>query len=399
LIGEEKSVIAIKNGRVVTSEEIVEGRILLLDRDRIYGFSDSLEGAEDVERVVNAHGRYVIPGLIDVHSDKIEQYIQPRPMSQIDFAFALKVCERDLLSAGITTMYHSLSLFQDEIFGKGMLRSKDNVQKIADLIEGIHSRNHLIHHRLHLRVEIDNLEAFDIAGDMIRQRKAHLLSFMDHTPGQGQYSNLAVYQDTITQYNGREIKTLGFDGVLEHHKNKAVLSFGQLKELAGLAHERGVAVASHDDDSGKKLAINKEIGVDISEFPISLQTARIAKTLGLYTVVGSANILRNGSHSGNLSAAEAVLEDCADIICSDYYPAAILHSLFLMHAKHGVPLPQMVNKATLNPARATRIDGDYGSIEPGKKADLLIVDILDGYPVITHSFVDGVAAARIEYRR
>ena len=217
--------IAIKNGKIITPDQIIEGKILLLEQDRIFGFSESLEDTEEVEKVVNAHGRYIMPGLIDVHSDKIEQYIQPRPTSQMDFEFALKVCERDLLSAGITTMYHSLSLFQDEIFGKGLLRSKDNVQKIADLIAGIHMRNHLIHHRLHLRVEIDNLEAFDIVRDMINQGKAHLISFMDHTPGQGQYTSLAVYHDTISKYNGKEISALGFDGVLEHHKNKSVLSF------------------------------------------------------------------------------------------------------------------------------------------------------------------------------
>jgi len=391
--------IAIKNGKIIAPEKIIEGKILLLEQDRIFGFCDSLDEAGPVEKVVNAHGRYIMPGIIDVHSDKIEQYIQPRPTSQMDFEFALKVCERDLLGAGITTMYHSLSLFQDEIFGKGLMRTKAAVQKIADLIANIHARNHLIHHRLHLRIEIDNLDAFDIVRDMIHQGKAHLVSFMDHTPGQGQYADLAIYQDTISKYNGHEISALGFDGVMEHHRSKPTLSFEQLKELAALAHEKGIAVASHDDDTDAKLALNKTIDVDISEFPISIATAKAAKEYGFYTVVGAANILRNGSHSGNLSATEAVLEGCADIICSDYYPAAVLHSIFLMHTKHGVPLPVMVNKATQNPARAMRIDADYGSIGPGKMADLLIVDILDGYPVITHAFVDGIAASRIEYRR
>jgi len=123
------------------------------------------------------------------------------------------------------------------------------------------------------------------------------------------------------------------------------------------------------------------------------------KSHGFYTVVGAANILRNGSHSGNLSASTAVVEDCADIICSDYYPAAILAGVFQMNINYKIPLPQMVNRATLNPAKAMKIDRDYGSIEQGKKADVLIIDILDGYPVITHVFVDGVAVSRIEYRR
>lgn len=388
--------IAIKNGKIVTPDNIFENQVLLIEKDKIIGFANDAAGAE---RVIDAHGRFIIPGLIDIHSDKIEQYINPRPTSRMDFEFALKTCERDLLSAGITTMYHSLSLFRDEIFGKCTFRTKENVQKMADLISDIHHRNHLIHHRLHLRIEIDNLEAFDVVREMITQGKAHLISFMDHTPGQGQYSNLTMYHDAISKYNGKEIGTLGFDGVLDYHKEKDVLSYEKLKELVAIAHENGISVASHDDDTIEKILLNKTLGVDISEFPITLSAARSAKSNGFYTVAGAANILRNGSHSGNLSARSAVLEDCVDIICSDYYPAALLHSIFLMHHKYDVPLPKMVNLATLNPAKAMKTDKEYGSVEQGKKADLLIVDVLDGYPVITHVFVDGRTTYRVEYRR
>jgi len=388
--------IAVKNGKIVTPDTIVENQVLLIEKDKIVGLTNDAAGAE---RVIDAHGRYIIPGLIDIHSDKIEQYINPRPTSQMDFEFALKTCERDLLNAGITTMYHSLSLFRDEIFGKSTFRTKENVQKMADLISDIHHRNHLIHHRLHLRIEIDNLEAFDVVREMITQGKAHLISFMDHTPGQGQYSSLAAYHDAISKYNGKEISTLGFDGVLDYHNEKDVLSYEQLKELVTIAHENGISAASHDDDTIEKIMLNKTLGVDISEFPITLNAARSAKSNGFYTVAGAANILRNGSHSGNMSATEAVLDDCVDIICSDYYPAALLHSIFLMYHKYDIPLPKMVNLATLNPAKAMKTDKDYGSVEQGKKADLLIADVLDGYPVITHVFVDGRTTYQVEYRR
>jgi len=392
--------IAIKNGRIITPESIIENKVLMIENDRIVGFGDSSLGAE---KVIEAHGRYIMPGLIDVHSDKIEQYIAPRPTSYVDFEFALKVCERDLLGAGVTTMYHSVSLFGDEFFGSSPIRTKESVQKIADLIANIHQRNHLIHHRFHLRVEIDNLEAFDIVRDMIAQGKVHLISFMNHTPGQGQYRSYSAYKDTVSKYNGnlggKDAASMSIDDLKEYHSAKPKLSFEQLCELTELAHNAGIAVASHDDDTDEKLDINKKIGVDISEFPITLEAAKSAKERGFYTIVGSPNIVRGGSHSGNMSAADAILADSADLLCSDYYPATILHSVFYMHQKHGVPLHEMVNRATLNPAKATKTDRDYGSIEKGKKADLLIVDELEGYPVITHVLVDGKTTSRIEYRR
>lgn len=158
-------------------------------------------------------------------------------------------------------------------------------------------------------------------------------------------------------------------------------------------------MASHDDDTVQKLELNRQIGVDISEFPISLETARAAREKGFATVVGAPKILLGGSHSGNMSAAEAIRENCADILCSDYYPPAILHSIFAMWKQHGCGLPELVSKATRNPARAKGLDQDYGTVEVGKKADLLIVELLDDYPVITHVLVDGVPAVRMEYRR
>ncbi|MCL1803455.1 MAG: alpha-D-ribose 1-methylphosphonate 5-triphosphate diphosphatase [Eubacteriaceae bacterium] len=384
--------IAIQNGRIVTPDGIIDNKAVHIQGDRIIAFADGTQGAE---RVVNAHGRYIMPGIIDIHSDRIEQYIQPRATSQMDIEYALKVCERDLLGAGITTMYHSISLYKKGVFGGSSdLRTQGNMQIIADLIADIHMRFHLIHHRFHLRIEIDNIDAFDIAWSMISQGKVHLISFMDHTPGQGQYRDLSQYRGALA-----DISDSDFEALMKEHQNKPKLSFQQQKDLAAFARSKGIAVASHDDDNAAKLEANKDIGVAISEFPIDMATANKAKELGFYTVVGAPNILRGRSHSGNMSASEAILAGGADILCSDYYPAAVLQSIFYMHEKYNAPLHQIVNMATLNPAKATCIDNDYGSLEIGKKADLLIVEILDGYPIITHVFVDGNTTSRIEYRK
>ncbi len=382
--------IEIKNGRIVTPYEVIENKSILIEDGVI---KDICEYSGKADRTINAHGRYILPGFIDVHSDKVEKFISPRPTAVFDYELALKECEKELLQLGITTIYHSFSLYDTKALGNCTLRNKESVIKMSNLLADIHKRNHLIHHRCHLRVEIECLEAYDIAKTMIEQGLIHEISFMDHTPGQGQYRNLEVYAKSINT------SEQSLEEILEYQRTKKTLSFEQLKELAELAHAHGITVASHDDDTIEKLEVNEKIGVDISEFPITIEVAKEAKKRGYLTVIGAPNILLGGSHSGNMSAAEAINEDCGDILCSDYYPQAILHSIFTMHTKYGQPLPEMVKKATLNPARAMKIDKEYGSIEVGKRADLSIVDNLDGYPIITHVLVDGKPTSRVEYRR
>ncbi len=382
--------IEIKNGRIVTPNEIIENKSIFIENGVISEIGDH---RGTCEKTINAHGRYILPGFIDVHSDRIEKFISPRATAVFDYELALKECEKELLQLGITTIYHSISMYGTDVFGQCPLRSKESVERLAALIADIHRRNHLIHHRFHLRVEIDYIEAYDIAKEMMEQGLIHEISFMDHTPGQGQYRNLEIYEKSI------DTTGMTFDEILEQNRTKTTLSAEQLKELADIAHSKGITVASHDDDTVDKLRLNERIGVDISEFPITIDVAKAAHKQGYYTVIGAPNILLGGSHSGNMSAAEAIMEDCGDILCSDYYPQALLHSIFVMHEKYGKPLPEMVNKATLNPAKAMKLDGEYGSIEVGKKADLSIVEILDGYPVITHVLVDGKTTSRVEYRR
>jgi alpha-D-ribose 1-methylphosphonate 5-triphosphate diphosphatase len=319
-------------------------------------------------------------------------------MALMDFSLALREAERELIAHGITTMFHSLSLYRTSEFGVNKIREAENVDRLVEIIHRSHHDPHLVRHRFHARFEIDNLDQLDMLEGYIRDRKVHLLSFMDHSPGQGQFRDLEMYRKTLKGY--RALNDREFDSIVEHHRTKEKMTLDKVEELTSLAREYGIATASHDDDSAEKIALVSGWGTTISEFPITLEVAKAARAAGMHTVAGAPNILLGGSHSGNLSAAEAILADAVDILCSDYYPAALLHAVFAMHRQHGLDLARMFRLVTLNPAIAVGMDKEFGSIEEGKRADLLMIEQLDGdFPVITGVWVDGALVSRTSYRR
>jgi alpha-D-ribose 1-methylphosphonate 5-triphosphate diphosphatase len=156
-----------------------------------------------------------------------------------------------------------------------------------------------------------------------------------------------------------------------------------------VAKELNIPVASHDDDTIAKVDQMVAVGVDISEFPINMETAAYATRLGLYVAGGASNVLRGGSLSGNLDMTEAIRERVVGVLCSDYYPAAILHSIFKLHLDHGMPLHDAVNLATLHAAESVGLDVETGSLEPDKRADLVVVKLRGSLPVVSKVMVNG----------
>jgi alpha-D-ribose 1-methylphosphonate 5-triphosphate diphosphatase len=346
----------------------------------------------------DAQGGYVMPGFIDIHSDYIEGIIQPRPTCLMDFETGLREAEKQLLGHGVTTIYHSLSMMNGSP-GKHCFRTRENLERLADCIRNLHKGPHLIHHRFHARYEIDNIEIYGYLVQLLEEGRVHELSFMDHTPGQGQYRNLEIYAKSYTTWNA-EYSGIGLEEILAAAKNKPVASHEMLKNLASLAHKQGIALASHDDDTAAKISFMKnKYGVTISEFPVELEAAKKAHDEGLLVVMGAPNVMLGSSHSGNLSAREAIREGCADILCSDYYPASLLHAAFRLADEAMLTLPEAVRMVTINPAQAVGIAADYGSIEAGKKADILIVKKVHHCPMVYKCFVNGRTAAQFNYHQ
>jgi alpha-D-ribose 1-methylphosphonate 5-triphosphate diphosphatase len=394
------------NATVVGPDELLPRHALMLKGDRIssiFPMDDPRLGDKGGEGTLfyDAQGGYVMPGFIDIHSDYIESVLQPRPTCLMDFETGLREAEKQLLGHGVTTAYHSLSLMNGGAAGsenRHSFRTKENLERLVGLIKDLHEGSHLIRHRFHARYEIDNIGIYDYLSELLKSGAVHELSFMDHTPGQGQYRNLEIYAASYPTW-AAACSNKSMDEILAEAKSKPVASPEMLKALADLAHERTIPLASHDDDTPEKIALMKnEFGVKISEFPIELEVAKKARDEGILVVVGAPNVILGGSHSGNLSALEAIREGCADILCSDYYPASLLHSAFKLEEEGVLSLPAAVRMLTLNPAKAMGIDGDYGSVEAGKKADLLVVLKIHRRPMIHKCFIDGQAALQFEYR-
>ncbi|GFZ79965.1 alpha-D-ribose 1-methylphosphonate 5-triphosphate diphosphatase [Paenibacillus marchantiophytorum] len=389
----------ITNGIIITEEALLEGYDLLVQHDRIAKIVGQGECIVDANtEIIDACGGYIAPGLIDIHSDYIEHMTAPRPTSLIDFRLSLRETEKELIAHGITTMFHSLSIFKSVDYKYRPIREPENVRKLVDLIDETHNSKHLVRHRFHARFEIDNLDEIESLKSYIMEEKVHLLSFMDHTPGQGQYRDLEMYKKTIRGYE--DVSDENVELIIANHQSKQKMTVDAIREIAEMAKARNIAVASHDDDSVEKLDLVQSFGTTISEFPITLEIARKAKEKGMFTIAGAPNVILGGSHSGNLSAAEAVNDGSIDILCSDYYPSAMLHAVFQLANQYEKSLAEMFKLVTLNPARAVNMDEQLGSIREGKKADLLIIERLepDDFPVITAVMVDGKLIQKTNYR-
>jgi Metal-dependent hydrolase involved in phosphonate metabolism len=378
----------IAGGNLVLKDAVVKGAVAVED-GRIAAV---LEREDEAARwremrpeaaVVDARGKYVLPGLIDIHCDAIEKEVQPRPGTLFPLELALLEFERKLPLHGITTMYHSLSL------GVGLsLRGDHLLTGMVDCIHRFAKARSMVRNRIHLRFEVSHHPGLPIVERYLEEGRIHYLSFMDHSPGQGQYRAPGSFERYVMKNQGvtaAEVQEIVDDLM----KRRQQVDGDRLKRLGRLAAAKGIAVASHDDDSPEKVEESRSCGATVSEFPINLATARHAAGLGMRVCVGAPNVVRGGSHDHNLRAIDAIEEGSAHILCSDYHPSSLLAAVFKLAESGAAGLPEAVGMASLRPAEAMGTAGELGSIEPGKAADLILVDRYEGMPWVTDAFVGG----------
>ena len=387
--------IIFKNANIVTPDEVLEHSCLGVNDGKIVAIGNDIDDKN--AEIIDCGGDHLMAGIIDIHSDMIENLLQPRSTALMDFQTGLDEAEKQLCACGITTIYHSVSMYKEGTWDSREIRSAKSVKKLSDLIKAKKTGAHLIHNKYHLRYELDNIGCYDDVGELMESGNVDLLSIMDHRPGQGQYKNLSIYRKHLPN-KGRDLTDAEFEELVKREQTKPMIEGEKLTALVEKAKDLGIPVSSHDDDSSECIRRDEKLGVDISEFPITLDVAKEAKAAGIYTLLGAPNILLGGSHSGNLSAEAAIKEDCGDILCSDYYPQALLRAVFYLADKGVLTLPQASRLVSLNPANAVKIGSHTGSLEVGKSADILRIAKAEmGQPILKSVFIDGVKAMELNY--
>ncbi len=358
----------ISDFRVVLADRVIDRGSIRVEDGRI---AEIVEGPV-AGAAITGDGLLLMPGFVDMHGDMIEREVEPRPNVPMPLELGLRDLDRRLAVAGITTAYAAVSFSPASTYGH--LRSYEHTSAVIRALRAMGS-SLLVDHRVHARFEITFPKALAVIEALIAEGAVDLISLTDHTPGQGQYRDLERHVDRIARDKGmsREEAAQSVAKRIEERTLPAEIMADTLQAISSACHANGVALASHDDDTPAKVALMHDLGVAISEFPVTLEAAREARRMGLATAMGAPNALRGQSYSGNLSAREAHAEGVLDILASDYHPSAILPAILELAKTDKDGLAGATRLATLNPAKALGLD-DRGEIALGKAADFVIAD-------------------------
>jgi len=385
----------IKNATVITPKEVIDNGSVKVEHGIITEIGKNLD-PENLS-VIDAQESVVMPGIIDIHTDAYDMEINPRPGANIPLAVAFRELERKMSGCGFTTVFHSLHLGYKA--AEENSRSKYSRAEIFEKVHNLSQSRTLLKNKIHLRFEVSGVEAYETCLELIDKGYVGLLSVMDHTPGQGQQTKERFIAMMVRNGKTEDVAKAQFKEMISRPK----IEGERLINLVQRARKNHIHVASHDDDTIEKVKFNHDLGIKICEFPINIPTATYATKLGMHVIGGASNVLRGGSMSDNLDVRQAIKARIVDTLCSDYYPAAILHSVWKLATEGDVSWSEAVNLASLHPARAVNMHHQTGSIETGKHADIIIVKTIDEVPMVTHTIVDGnlvsQAAVKVHHQK
>jgi len=325
---------------------------------------------------IDLGGCYLMPGVVDVHTDNLERQVQPRSNARWPSRSAFLSHDAQTAAAGVTTVLDALCLGDLGFDVERIQTFRDGMRDIDALTgTGLLKSEHF----LHLRCEMPATDVIDLVDPVADHPRVRMISLMDHSPGVGQYSNMDFYRSVRRKAGHSEA---AIDARIEKLKaQRETYRRPNRDRLLARVKHLNVSLASHDDETIENIAENVADGIGISEFPVRMDAAVAAHKSGMTVIAGAPNIVRGGSHSGNVGAAELVRAGVVDAYASDYVPAALVEAAFLSVERCGITLPKAVSMITANPAAMARLP-DRGRLEAGLQADLLHVSMFEGLPVV-----------------
>ena len=360
------------NAALVLRDKVRTGTVVI-DGDRI---ADVQSGRSFALPAVDLEGDYLIPGVVDVHTDNLERQVQPRHSARWPSRSAMLSHDAQCAVAGVTTVLDALCVGD---LGFDTERIKTFQDAIVDLDALTHTGLFKSDHYLHLRLEMPAPDVMELFEPVAEHPLARMVSLMDHSPGVGQYADLDRYRELRRKGGMNEAQIDDRIAFLTEQRNryrtpnrKALLA-----RVAGL----NLPLASHDDRIVEEIEENHADGIDISEFPVTLEAAQAARERGMQVIAGAPNIVRGGSHSGNVRVADLVEAGAVDAFASDYVPPSLIEAAFQCSRDSTIALPDAIALITDRPARMTRLT-NRGRIEAGLRADLVRVRVHDGLPVV-----------------
>ena len=375
----------------MSAETIFTNAVLVLPDDVVCGtlvvrggvVVDVAPGRSGLPGAIDLDDDYLIPGVVDVHTDNLERQVLPRSLARWPSRSAMVAHDAQCAAAGVTTILDALCL-GDLGFDTGRIQTFWD--GVADL-DALQPTGLLkSQHYLHLRCEIpalDMLACFDAVADHPLVR---LISLMDHSPGVGQYANIAFYRD-LRRRGGLDEATVDRRiGELQAQRERVRET--HRKTLLDRVRGSGIALASHDDRTVEEIAENARDGIRISEFPVTMAAAEAAKAAGMDVIAGAPNMVRGGSHSGNIAAADLLRSGWVDVFASDYVPPALIEAAFRCAREGLTSLPEAVGMITSRPAELAGLE-DRGRLAEGQRADLVRLRVHEDLPVVRQVWSGG----------
>jgi alpha-D-ribose 1-methylphosphonate 5-triphosphate diphosphatase len=369
----------------MSSETVLTNALLVLPDDVIPGtvvirgerIADVQPGRSHLSGALDLDGDHLIPGVVDVHTDNLERQVQPRATARWPSRSAMLAHDTQTIAAGVTTVLDALCL-GDLGFDVGRTQTfREGVEDLDALAPtGLLKSEHF----LHLRCELPAADMPELVETVADHPLVRMVSLMDHSPGVGQYRDIGRYREMRV----RQLRQTPEQ--VEKRIGELLEQRGRLREkqrrwlLDRVAHRR-LPLASHDDDSAEGVRQNAADGIMISEFPVVIEAAREARKHGVEVIAGAPNIVRGGSHSGNVAAADLIRAGAVDVLASDYVPPAMIEAAWLSAGAGDISLAKAVGMITDRAARMVGL-ADRGRIEAGLRADLVQIRPHEGHAVV-----------------